>query len=277
MEPPTTRGEARGTADRVVWPWNGTGHFSPFVQADQTSALLCVGTPAIKGHRMAENTAQRPVAHPQPLIARLPFHSIGGAEWLSMSSGINATLPRRVDFHGSYLPPGKFDLNPLALPTGLERPRHLMSSPVLGTFPYHLDWLTKHDIPLGRPPCECSNQGNSISCYESPDSLEHDSAAALSATRDALGVDAGLSPSSPAAAGPASPGIGQEVVDRAELKDLEQFAACFKSRRIKLGYTQTNVGERKSLCYSNRREQVKTGMVNNKPAKASFESGEKCK
>ena len=31
--------------------------------------------------------------------------------------------------------------------------------------------------------------------------------------------------------------------DDGKLRELEQFAANFKSRRIKLGYTQTNVGE----------------------------------
>lgn len=38
-------------------------------------------------------------------------------------------------------------------------------------------------------------------------------------------------------------GLLQEYVDNAELRDLEQFASNFKTRRIKLGYTQTNVGE----------------------------------
>ena len=32
-------------------------------------------------------------------------------------------------------------------------------------------------------------------------------------------------------------------MDDSKLRELEQFAASFKSRRIKLGYTQTNVGE----------------------------------
>ena len=32
-------------------------------------------------------------------------------------------------------------------------------------------------------------------------------------------------------------------VDCEELRELEQFALSFKARRIKLGYTQTNVGE----------------------------------
>ena len=31
--------------------------------------------------------------------------------------------------------------------------------------------------------------------------------------------------------------------DEGKLRELEQFAANFKSRRIKLGYTQTNVGK----------------------------------
>ena len=35
----------------------------------------------------------------------------------------------------------------------------------------------------------------------------------------------------------------QEQVDTDELHKLEKFAINFKSRRIKLGYTQTNVGE----------------------------------
>ncbi|KAK2158771.1 hypothetical protein LSH36_164g05029 [Paralvinella palmiformis] len=39
-----------------------------------------------------------------------------------------------------------------------------------------------------------------------------------------------------------SPPPGEEQVDGADLRDLEQFAANFKSRRIKLGFTQTNVG-----------------------------------
>ena len=34
-----------------------------------------------------------------------------------------------------------------------------------------------------------------------------------------------------------------EKVDNADLRELEQFAASFKSRRIKLGFTQTNVGK----------------------------------
>ena len=38
-------------------------------------------------------------------------------------------------------------------------------------------------------------------------------------------------------------GLLQEYVDNAELRDLEQFASNFKTRRIKLGYTQTNVGK----------------------------------
>ena len=38
---------------------------------------------------------------------------------------------------------------------------------------------------------------------------------------------------------------GQEdwKADEGKLRELEQFAANFKSRRIKLGYTQTNVGK----------------------------------
>ena len=41
-----------------------------------------------------------------------------------------------------------------------------------------------------------------------------------------------------------SPGPGtEEKVDTADLRELEQFASNFKSRRIKLGFTQTNVGE----------------------------------
>ncbi len=34
-----------------------------------------------------------------------------------------------------------------------------------------------------------------------------------------------------------------EKVPGSDLRELEQFAASFKSRRIKLGYTQTNVGK----------------------------------
>ena len=42
---------------------------------------------------------------------------------------------------------------------------------------------------------------------------------------------------------------GEEVeTDDGKLRELEQFAANFKSRRIKLGYTQTNVGKSISLC-----------------------------
>ena len=41
---------------------------------------------------------------------------------------------------------------------------------------------------------------------------------------------------------------GEEVeTDDGKLRELEQFAANFKSRRIKLGYTQTNVGKSTSL------------------------------
>ena len=40
-----------------------------------------------------------------------------------------------------------------------------------------------------------------------------------------------------------SPSSAEEHVDSADLRDLEQFAANFKSRRIKLGFTQTNVGK----------------------------------
>ena len=36
-------------------------------------------------------------------------------------------------------------------------------------------------------------------------------------------------------------------IDTAELKSLEDFAANFKARRIKLGYTQTNVGRSKCV------------------------------
>ncbi len=35
----------------------------------------------------------------------------------------------------------------------------------------------------------------------------------------------------------------ERETDDSKLRELEQFAASFKSRRIKLGYTQTNVGE----------------------------------
>ena len=40
-----------------------------------------------------------------------------------------------------------------------------------------------------------------------------------------------------------TPSPAEEQIDTADLRDLEQFAANFKSRRIKLGFTQTNVGE----------------------------------
>jgi hypothetical protein len=40
-----------------------------------------------------------------------------------------------------------------------------------------------------------------------------------------------------------TPSPVEEHVDSAELRELEQFAANFKSRRIKLGFTQTNVGK----------------------------------
>ena len=36
---------------------------------------------------------------------------------------------------------------------------------------------------------------------------------------------------------------GEEEIETADLKSLEDFAASFKARRIKLGYTQTNVGK----------------------------------
>ena len=42
---------------------------------------------------------------------------------------------------------------------------------------------------------------------------------------------------------PLGSSITAEHVDSAELRELEQFASNFKTRRIKLGYTQTNVGE----------------------------------
>ena len=38
-------------------------------------------------------------------------------------------------------------------------------------------------------------------------------------------------------------GRGEGKADEGKLRELEQFAANFKSRRIKLGFTQTNVGE----------------------------------
>ena len=34
-----------------------------------------------------------------------------------------------------------------------------------------------------------------------------------------------------------------QAVNSAELKELERFASSFKARRIRLGFTQTNVGE----------------------------------
>jgi Pou domain - N-terminal to homeobox domain len=34
----------------------------------------------------------------------------------------------------------------------------------------------------------------------------------------------------------------QQAVNAAELKELERFASSFKARRIRLGFTQTNVG-----------------------------------
>ena len=36
---------------------------------------------------------------------------------------------------------------------------------------------------------------------------------------------------------------GQEELTKSQLKELEEFANGFKARRIKLGYTQTNVGK----------------------------------
>ncbi len=46
-----------------------------------------------------------------------------------------------------------------------------------------------------------------------------------------------------AAAGGPHHGGDEAEADDGKLRELEQFAANFKSRRIKLGYTQTNVGK----------------------------------
>ena len=42
---------------------------------------------------------------------------------------------------------------------------------------------------------------------------------------------------------------GVEEADDNKLRELERFASDFKCRRIKLGYTQTNVGKYTDLSY----------------------------
>lgn len=49
--------------------------------------------------------------------------------------------------------------------------------------------------------------------------------------------------------------------DDGKLRELEQFATNFKSRRIKLGYTQTNVGKQTALFHSHRNMKKKNFCV----------------
>ena len=57
-------------------------------------------------------------------------------------------------------------------------------------------------------------------------------------------------------ASPTTVTTAEEAIETADLKSLEDFAASFKARRIKLGYTQTNVG--KCVCYVGRETSFRT-------------------
>ena len=50
--------------------------------------------------------------------------------------------------------------------------------------------------------------------------------------------------------------------DSQEVKELEEFAASFKKRRIKLGYTQTNVGQALAEVHSPRTPNIVNGSSN---------------
>lgn len=235
----------------------------------------------VDGHSsLIDHPTGRPLPHPQPIVGLtrssvgLPFHSFpippGTERWRLMTSGFTSPPFSTFAPHFEHSAPSlKLNHLPGDLitwdPLMSRSPLDIVSSTSF-PFPCHFSWLNQHHlgpssfpIGAGRPPqttttttttpCDCTNRHQDGGLYGlGPLPLGFGSPAGLpgllSPRSDGGSLPSPASqPLTPSAAATGSPSLGQEVIQNAELKKLEQFAASFKARRIKLGYTQTNVGE----------------------------------
>ena len=184
------------------------------------------------------STQATPPCH--PLVGRfsLPFRPLAFSphnhrdSWKLLHPSNNMHLPKQTTFSANLQSMQSAGLY------GGHSSAFVPASFAFLPFPYPLSVLPGVD----RYPYSPLNTSPPFSRHDVSDNLTSTSTSApkLQGASGCLELSSSA-PGTDAAGGSSS--SQTEKVDCADLRELEQFALSFKSRRIKLGFTQTNVGE----------------------------------
>lgn len=157
-------------------------------------------------------------------------------------------------FHGLHPDPMRFRLSSSEVLAGSTCPRINMNLSIPTYLPFSLlsPWATsssKTPVSLGMSNLLAQHTQERPSVTPRSDTSSPELRHLLRPSTDHRQVENQYSPSEGQLVVPLEEGAAQEEwkADEAKLRELEQFAANFKSRRIKLGYTQTNVGTYRHL------------------------------